>query len=85
METCSEWLQKVSSFPGCQSTLDSLYIPHHLSHPYPLQPCPSPTMDLTLVSASKFVNSYCLAASQDHMVVVTKSTEHAQSTTNWLL
>lgn len=42
------------------------------------KPCPSPSMDLTLVSANQFVSSWCLASSQNHMVIVTKSSEHAQ-------
>lgn len=51
----------------------------------PLQPCPPPSVDLTLVCASQFVSSHCLASSPNHMVVLTKGSEPSQSSASWLL
>ncbi len=51
------------------------------------QPCPPPLLDLTLVSAHKFVSNEChLVSSVDHMVVLTKiHTEHVRSSkTLWV-
>jgi len=47
-----------------------------------LQPCPPPSLDLTLVSDHKFMSDECnLVSNADHMVVLTKiySTERART------
>lgn len=84
----AEWLQKVQILHVhvCEYCVYMYYVMYTLhvllsmcdEFP-PIQPCPPPTMDLTLVSANQFVSSSCLASMQDHMVILTKSTEHAQS------
>lgn len=62
--------------------------PTHPPSPIPhTQPCPPANMDLTLVSASKFVNSCHLATSKDYVIVLTKSSDPTSqpATTKWLL
>ena len=44
------------------------------------QPIPPHTMDLTLVSTSKFVGCCYLATSQDYVIVVTKGEADSQTT-----
>lgn len=69
----SDWLHKVRPHPFTLPLPPSSHAP---------QPCPSPKMDLTLISANQFVSCCCLASSRHHMVVVTKSAESAA--TSWL-
>ena len=64
----------------CYFHYSALILQFHFFHT--MQPCPPPSLDLTLVSDHKFFSSQChLVSSSNHMIILTKSytSEHAQS------
>ena len=53
--------------------------------PPPLQPCPPSNLDLMLLASNKFVGCCDMAASQEHLVVLTKVEAQTLSAGSWLM